>query len=220
MRYRGASQDKESSMAKKVAVPNLVGTTQDSAEATLTDAGLGVIKRYVAGEPDGTVYSQSPGKVAKGEVVTIDILRAAEAPGPVDVSAVTKSIGDLKKTVAALEASLAELKASVADHKAPVAEIKTSVTENGASLAELKAAVAEIKTSVTQNGASISAVKTSVAEIKTAVADQHPGEGHRSSAQAGPAKAPAKPEEPAAADRSPGTMPQSPPSSDKPAGDA
>ena len=54
-------------MAKKVAVPSLVGTTEDSALTTLTDAGLTVVKRYVAGEPDGIVYSQSPGKVAKGE---------------------------------------------------------------------------------------------------------------------------------------------------------
>ena len=69
-------------MAKKVAVPSLVGTTEDSAETTLTDAGLSVIKRYVAGEPDGTVYSQSPGKVAKGDVVTIDVLRAPAAPAP------------------------------------------------------------------------------------------------------------------------------------------
>ena len=46
-------------MAKKVAVPSLVGTTEDSAETTLTDAGLTVVKRYVAGEPDGIVYSQS-----------------------------------------------------------------------------------------------------------------------------------------------------------------
>ena len=70
-------------MAKKVAVPSLVGTTENEAETTLTDAGLSVIKRYVAGEPDGTVYSQSPtGKVAKGDVVTIDILRAPAAPAP------------------------------------------------------------------------------------------------------------------------------------------
>jgi septal ring factor EnvC (AmiA/AmiB activator) len=208
-----ALQDKESSMAKKVAVPNLVGTTQDSAEATLTDAGLGVIKRFVAGEPAGTVYRQSPVKVAKGDVVTIDILRAPEAPVRVDLSAVTKSIGELKKTVAALEASLAALKASVADHKAPVAEIKTSVAENGASLAELKAAVAEIKTSVAQNGASI-------AEIKKTVADHHAEEAHRPSAQTVAATAPAKPEQPSATHRSPGTMPQSPLSTDKPAGDA
>ena len=180
-------------MAKKVAVPNLVGTTEDSAETTLTDAGLSVVKRYVAGEPDGTVYSQSQGKVAKGDVVTIDVLRAPAAPLPVDLSAVTKSIGELKKTVAELEASLAELKTSAA----------------------------EIKTSVTQNGASIGEIKSSVAEIKTAVADHHSGEGHRSSAQAGAAKAPAKPEGSSATDRSPGTMPQSrPPSTDKPAGDA
>ena len=49
-------------MAKKVAVPSLVGTTQDSAETALTDAGLSVVKRYVAGEPDGTVYSQAPAR--------------------------------------------------------------------------------------------------------------------------------------------------------------
>ena len=185
-------------MAKKVAVPSLVGTTENAAETTLTDAGLSVIKRYVSGEPDGTVYSQSPGKVAKGDVVTIDILRAPAAPVPVDLSAVTKSIGELKKTVAELEASLAELKASVADHKAPVAEIKTSVAANGASLAELKASVAEIKTSVAQNGASI-------AEIKKTVADHHAEEAHRPSAQTVAATAPAKPEEPSATDRSPGT---------------
>ena len=94
-------------MAKKIAVPSLVGTTENEAETTLTDAGLSVIKRYVSGEPDGTVYSQSPGKVAKGDAVTIDILRAPAAPLPVDLSAVTKSIGELKKTVAELEASLA-----------------------------------------------------------------------------------------------------------------
>ena len=76
-------------MAKKVAVPSLVGTTEASAETTLTDAELGVLKRYVSGEPDGTVYSQVaavPGKVAKGDVVTIDILRAPEAP-PRSISA-------------------------------------------------------------------------------------------------------------------------------------
>ena len=55
-------------MAKKVAVPSVVGTTLDAAETALTDAGLSVVKRYVAGEPDGTVYSQAPapGKAAKG----------------------------------------------------------------------------------------------------------------------------------------------------------
>ena len=81
-------------MAKKVAVPSLVGTTQDSAETALTDAGLTLAKRYVSGEPDGTVYSQTPssGKLATGEVVTIDVLRAPAAPAPVDLSAVTKSI--------------------------------------------------------------------------------------------------------------------------------
>ena len=45
-------------MAKKVAVPSMVGTTVDSAETALTDSGLGVVKRYVSGEPDGTIYSQ------------------------------------------------------------------------------------------------------------------------------------------------------------------
>ena len=66
-------------MAKKVAVPNLVGTTQDSAEATLTDAGLGVIRaKFVPRRAGpGLAHSQSPGKVAKGDVVTIDILRSA-----------------------------------------------------------------------------------------------------------------------------------------------
>ena len=200
-------------MAKKIAVPSLVGTTENEAETTLTDAGLSVIKRYVSGEPDGTVYSQSPGKVAKGDVVTIDILRAPAAPLPVDLSAVTKSLGELKKTVAELEASMAELKASVADHKAPVAEIKTSVAANGASLAELKASVAEIKTSVAQNGASI-------AEIKKTVADHHAEEAHRPSTQPVAATAPAKPAEPSATDRSPAAAPQSPPSTEKSAGDA
>ena len=144
-------------MAKKIAVPSLVGTTENEAETTLTDAGLSVIKRYVSGEPDGTVYSQSPGKVAKGEGVTIDILRAPAAPIPVDLSAVTKSIGELKKAVAELEASLAGLKTSAA-------EIKTSVAQNGAS-------IAEIKTSVAQNGASIAEIKTSVAQNGASIAD-------------------------------------------------
>ena len=194
-------------MAKKIAVPNLVGTTQDAAETTLTDAGLGVIKRYVAGEPDGTVYSQSPGKVAKGEAVTIDVLRAPEVPLPVDLSAVTKSIGELKKTVAELEAALAGLKTSAA-------EIKASVSQNGAS-------IGEIKTSVAQNGASIGELKTSVAEIKKAVVDHHAEEAHRPSAQAVAATAPAKPAEPSATHASPAPTPPSPtPSADKPAGDA
>ena len=88
-------------MAKKVAVPSLVGTTQDAAETALTDAGLSVVKRYVAGDPDGTVYSQllEAGKVAKGDVATIDILRAPTAPVLVDLSGVTKSIGELNKAV-------------------------------------------------------------------------------------------------------------------------
>ena len=50
-------------MAKKVAVPSLVGTTQDAAETALTDAGLSVVKRYVAGEPDGT--DLQPGAVVR-----------------------------------------------------------------------------------------------------------------------------------------------------------
>ena len=76
-------------MAKKVAVPSMVGTTVDSAETALTDSGLGVAKRYVSGEPDGTIYSQEPrfpSKLAKGDVVTLDILRAPKAP-PRSISA-------------------------------------------------------------------------------------------------------------------------------------
>ena len=124
-------------MAKKMAVPSLVGTTQDSAETTLTDAGLSVVKRYVSGEPDGTVYSQTPssGKLAAGEVVTIDILRAPAAPAPVDLSGVTKSIGELNKAIAELKASAAELKTSVG-------ELQTSAAELNASVGELKSSAA------------------------------------------------------------------------------
>ena len=206
MQYRGASKSEESDMAKKVAVPSLIGTTESAAETTLNDAGLTMVKRYVSGEPDGTVYSQSPGKVAKGDVVTIDILRAPAAPLPVDLGAVNKSIGELKKTVAELEATMAGLKTSAA-------EIKASVSQNGAS-------IAEIKTSVAQNGAFIGELKTSVAEIKKAVVDHHAEEAHRPSAQAVAAAAPAKPAEPSATHASPAPTPPSPtPSADKPAGD-
>jgi beta-lactam-binding protein with PASTA domain len=138
-------------MAKKVAVPSLVGTTEDSAETALTDAGLGVIKRYVSGEPDGTVYSQEPrfpGKLAKGDLVTIDILRAPEAPvaaEPVDLSAVTKSIGELNKMVAELKASVAELKAS--------AGTKDEIGSLGKSLQELRDAVGKAATAAVQAAA-------------------------------------------------------------------
>ena len=114
-------------MAKKVAVPSMVGTTVDSAETALTDSGLGVVKRYVSGEPDGTIYSQDPrfpGKLAKGDLVTIDILRAPEAPvapAPVDLSGVTKSLGELTRSVAELKATVAELNTSVAGLKTSVA---------------------------------------------------------------------------------------------------
>lgn len=57
-------------MAKKVAVPSMVGTTVDSAETALADSGLGVVKRYVSGEPDGTIYAQSRGSPASSRRVT------------------------------------------------------------------------------------------------------------------------------------------------------
>ena len=134
-------------MAKKVAVPALVGTTQEAAETALTDAGLGVVKRYVSGEPDGTVYSQTPasGKLASGEVVTIDVLRAPAVPAPVDLSAVTKSISDLNKTVAELKASVAELKAS--------AGTKDEIGTLGKSIQELRDAVGKAATAAVQAAA-------------------------------------------------------------------
>ena len=135
-------------MAKKVAVPSLVGQTQDAAETTLTDAALIVVKRYVSGEPDGTVYSQAPshpGKLSKGEVVTIDVLRAPAVPVPVDLSAVTKSIGELNKTVAELKASVAELKAS--------AGTKDEIGTLGKSIQELRDAVGKAATAAVQAAA-------------------------------------------------------------------
>ena len=149
-------------MAKKVAVPTLVGTTQDSAETALTDAGLGVVKRYVSGEPDGTVYSQTPasGKIANGEVVTIDILRAPAAPTSVDLSAVTKSIGELNKAVAELKASAAELSASVG-------ELKASAAELSASVGELKSSAAT-KDEVGTLGKSIQELRDAVGKAATA----------------------------------------------------
>ena len=134
-------------MAKKVAVPSLVGTTQEAAEAALTDAGFGVVKRYVSGEPDGTVYSQTPGsgKLASGEVVTIDVLRAPAAPASVDLSSVTKSIAELNKTVAELKASVAELKAS--------AGTKDEIGTLGKSIQELRDAVGKAATAAVQAAA-------------------------------------------------------------------
>ena len=147
---------------KKVAVPSLVGTTEDAAETALTDAGLSVVKRYVAGEPDGTVYSQAPapGKVAKADVVTIDILRAPAAPAPVDLSGVTKSIGELNKAVAELKASAAELKTSVG-------ELKTSAAELNASVGELKSSAAT-KDEVGTLGKSIQELRDAVGKAATA----------------------------------------------------
>jgi len=149
-------------MAKKVAVPSLVGTTQDAAETALTDAGLSVVKRYVSGDPDGTVYSQAPasGKVAKGDVVTIDILRAPAAPAPVDLSGVTKSIGELNKAVAELKASAAELSASVG-------ELKASAAELSASVGELKSSAAT-KDEVGTLGKSIQELRDAVGKAATA----------------------------------------------------
>ena len=149
-------------MAKKVAVPSLVGTTQDAAETALTGAGLSVVKRYVSGDPDGTVYSQAPasGKVAKGDVVTIDILRAPAAPAPVDLSGVTKSIGELNKAVAELKASAAELSASVG-------ELKASAAELSASVGELKSSAAT-KDEVGTLGKSIQELRDAVGKAATA----------------------------------------------------
>jgi len=149
-------------MAKKVAVPSLVGTTQDAAETALTDAGLSVVTRYVSGDPDGTVYSQAPasGKVAKGDVVTIDILRAPAAPAPVDLSGVTKSIGELNKAVAELKASAAELSASVG-------ELKASAAELSASVGELKSSAAT-KDEVGTLGKSIQELRDAVGKAATA----------------------------------------------------
>jgi len=149
-------------MAKKVAVPSLVGTTQDAAETALTDAGLSVVKRYVSGDPDGTVYSQAPasGKVAKGDVVTMDILRAPAAPAPVDLSGVTKSIGELNKAVAELKASAAELSASVG-------ELKASAAELSASVGELKSSAAT-KDEVGTLGKSIQELRDAVGKAATA----------------------------------------------------
>ena len=149
-------------MAKKVAVPSLVGTTQDAAETALTDAGLSVVKRYVSGDPDGTVYSQAPasGKVANGDVVTIDILRAPAAPAPVDLSGVTKSIGELNKAVAELKASAAELSASVG-------ELKASAAELSASVGELKSSAAT-KDEVGTLGKSIQELRDAVGKAATA----------------------------------------------------
>ncbi len=142
-------------MAKKVAVPSLVGTTQDSAEATLNDSGLSVVKRYVSGEPDGTVYSQTPpypAKVAKGDVLTIDVLRAPEAPIPVDLGAVTKSLGELNKAVAELKASVAELSASVAEHRTSVAT-KDAIAALGKDVQDLRDGVGKAMTAAVQAAA-------------------------------------------------------------------
>jgi uncharacterized phage infection (PIP) family protein YhgE len=149
-------------MAKKVAVPSLVGTTQDAAETALTAVELSVVKRYVSGDPDGTVYSQAPasGKVAKGDVVTIDILRAPAAPAPVDLSGVTKSIGELNKAVAELKASAAELSASVG-------ELKASAAELSASVGELKSSAAT-KDEVGTLGKSIQELRDAVGKAATA----------------------------------------------------
>ena len=135
-------------MAKKVAIPSLVGTTQESAETTLNDSGLSVVKRYVSGEPDGTVYSQTPpfpAKVAKGDVVTIDVLRAPTAPEPVDLSAVTKSIGELSKSVGELSKSVAELKASMAT--------KDGVAALGKDVQDLRDGVGKAMTAAVQAAA-------------------------------------------------------------------
>ena len=157
-------------MAKKVAVPSLVGTTQDAAETALTDAGLSVLKRYVSGDPEGTVYSQAPasGKVAKGDVVTMDILRAPAAPAPVDLSGVTKSIGELNKAVAELKASAAELSASVGELKASAAELSASVGELKASAAELGASVGELKSSAATKD-EVGTLGKSIQELRDAV---------------------------------------------------
>ncbi len=121
-----------------------------------------MVKRYVSGEPDGTVYSQTPssGKVATGEVVTIDILRAPAAPAPVDLSGVTKSIGELNKAVAELKASAAELKTSVG-------ELQTSAAELNASVAELKSSAAT-KDEVGTLGKSIQELRDAVGKAATA----------------------------------------------------
>jgi beta-lactam-binding protein with PASTA domain len=152
-------------MAKKVAVPSLVGTSQDSAETALTDAGLGVVKRYVSGEPDGTVYSQDPrfpSKLAKGDLVTIDVLRAPVAPAPVDLNAVTKSIGELNKAVAELKASVGEIKTSAAT--------KDEIGTLGKSIQELRDAVGKAAT------AAVQAAATRVqAQTKEASPSQAPG---------------------------------------------
>jgi uncharacterized phage infection (PIP) family protein YhgE len=187
-------------MAKKVAVPSLVGTSQESAETALTDAGLGVVKRYVSGEPDGTVYSQTPasGKLANGEVVTIDILRAPAAPAPVDLSAVTKSIGELNKAVAELKASAAELKTSVG-------ELKTSAAELNASVGELKSSAAT-KDEVGTLGKSIQELRDAVGKAATAAvqaaATRVQAQSRESSADVGsvprpPAAEPPSPQAPA-----------------------
>jgi beta-lactam-binding protein with PASTA domain len=155
MQYRGPSQQQGEQMAKKVAVPSLVGTTVDSAETALTDAGLGVVKRYVSGEPDGTIYSQEPrfpGKLAKGEVVTVDILRAPKAPESVDLSGVTKSIGELNKAVAELKAAAADLTASVGEIKTSAAT-KDEIGTLGKSIQELRDAVGKAATAAVQAAA-------------------------------------------------------------------
>ena len=128
----------------------------------LTDAGLSVVKRYVSGEPDGTVYSQTPssGKLASGEVVTIDILRAPAAPARSTSARVTKSIGELNKAIAELKASAAELKTSVG-------ELQTSAAELNASVGELKSSAAT-KDEVGTFGKSIQELRDAVGKAATA----------------------------------------------------
>ena len=182
-------------MAKKVAVPSVVGTTQDAAETALTDAGLSVVKRYVAGEPDGTIYSQAPssGKLANGEVVTIDVLRAPAAPAPrVDLSGVTKSIGELNKAIAELKASAAELKTSVG-------ELTTSAAELNASVGELKSSAAT-KDEVGTLGKSIQELREAVGKAATAAvqaaATRVQAQTKESSADVGSVPRPPAPEPP------------------------
>ena len=92
--------------------------------------------------------------------MTIDILRAPAAPAPVDLSAVTKSIGELNKAVAELKASAAELKASVG-------ELKTSAAELNASVGELKSSAAT-KDEVGTLGKSIQELRDAVGKAATA----------------------------------------------------
>ena len=98
-----------SSGPEKIAVPNVVGLEQDSAQGRLQDEGLGVaVTQVESQEPEGQVISQSPvggSRVSKGSRVTITVSKGTPKVDIPDVTGMSASSAAARLRAAGLKVS-------------------------------------------------------------------------------------------------------------------